>query len=505
LNLAECIALPAAVQPDKTAIIFADEHISFATLDRRSRQVASLLRRWGIGPGDRVGMVLPNVPQFAAVYYGILYAGAIAVPMNVLYRAREFAFQIDDAEMKAVIAHTMVAGEAAKALRERPQVKFACVEVGEEPVEPEAGESFLRLFHEADDQFDMVQTNPDDVAVIIYGAATDGRMRGAQLTHFNLFQNAQTIREYALGYYPTDVCITVLPLFHGFGQSTMMNAPLLAQSTIVLLPQFDPVSVAEAIHTHKATLLAAVPTMLHVLTHHRRAAEWDFSSLRVAISGGAALLPETGQAFTERFGIHVLEGYGLTETSPVVCWNPSVERNKPGSLGLPIWGVQMRIQREDGGWAEPGEVGEIVVRGHNVMKGYLNCPEVNADVMRDGWLHTGDLGRTDEDGYTWFMGLKKEMINRAGMNVYPKEVEAVLLEHPAVADAAVIGVPDAVRGEEVAALVVLAPGVEADPRDLAGYVREQIAAYKAPRKIHIVEHIPRKPDGRSDTAGIFGG
>ena len=498
LNLAECIALSAAAQPDKAAIIFADQHISFMELDSSARRVANVLKNWGIGPGDRVGMALPNVPQFASVYYGILYAGAIAIPMNVLHREREIGFQIDDAAMKAIFAHTMVAAESMKAISTRPHVRLAVIEVGDEPVEPELGESYLKLLSTVDDNCDMAQTSPDDVAVIIYGAAFDGRMRGAQLTHFNLFQNAQTIREYALGYYPTDVCITVLPLFHGFGQSTMMNAPILAQSTVVLLPQFDPVSVADAIMTHKATLLAVVPTMLHVLANHRRADDWDFSSLRVAISGGAALAPETGKAFTERFGIHVLEGYGLTETSPVVCWNPSVEHNKPGSLGLCIWGVQMRIQREDGAVAAQGETGEILVRGHNVMKGYLNCPEDNARLLTNGWFHTGDLGHTDEDGYTWFDGLKKHMINRAGMNIYPREVESVLLEHPAVADAVVVGVPDVVRGEEVIAFVVLKPGQEADPRDLAGHVREQIAAYKAPRKVHLVTHIPRTPDGRAD-------
>lgn len=502
LNLAECIELSAAEHGDKAALVFGGWRMSYRDLDAAARRAANVLRGLGVKPGDRVGLLLPNVPQFAMVYFGILYAGATAVTMNVLLKSREIRFRLGDAEIRTLFAFGPIADEAVKAVADTPACTLVVVEPGMQPEEPAAGHSFLRLMAGVGDTFDMAQTNPDDVAVILYSSAVDGRPKGAQLTHFNLFQNAVTCKDYALGYYPDDVCITVLPLFHGFGQTTMMNAPLLAGSTVVLLPQFEPGAVFEAIRQEKATLLAVVPTMLHLLLHYRKTGEFDLSSLRCIISGGMATPSELREAAIERFGKPILEGYGLTETSPVVSWNPGGEKNRPGTLGIPIWGVRMRIRREDGSWAAQGETGEIVVRGHNVMKGYLNCPETNARVYRDGWFHTGDLGYQDEEGYTHFTGLKKEMINRAGMNVYPKEVESILLEHPAVAEAAVFGVPDPVRGEEVVACVVAKAGTDPDPRDLAAHVRDQIAAYKAPRRIHLVDKIPRDAQGRPDTAAL---
>ena len=502
LNLAECIELSAAEHGDKTALVFGGWRMSYRELDVAARRAANMLRGLGVKPGDRVGLLLPNVPQFAMIYFGILYTGATAVTMNVLLKSREIRFRLRDAEIRTLVAFGPIAEEAIKAAADVPECALVVVEPGMKPEKPAAGQSFLQLMAGADDVFDMVQTNPDDVAAIIYSSATDGRPKGAQLTHFNLFQNAVVCKDYALGYYPEDICITVLPLFHGFGQTTMLNAPLLAGSTVVLLPQFEPGALLEAVQQEKATLLAVVPTMLHLLLQYRKAGDFDLSSLRCIISGGMATPRELREAAIERFGKPILEGYGLTETSPVVSWNPGAEKNRPGTLGVPIWGVRMRIRREDGAWADTGEVGEIVVRGHNVMKGYLNCPEADAQVFRDGWFHTGDLGFQDEEGYTHFTGLKKEMINRAGMNVYPREVEAVLREHPEVADAAVFGVPDPVRGEEVVACVVLKAGTSPDPRDVAAFVREQIAAYKAPRRIHVVDAIPRDGRGRPDTTAL---
>jgi long-chain acyl-CoA synthetase len=430
------------------------------------------------------------------VYYGIVYTGATAVPMNVLLKRREIRHRFEDTGAKVCLALAPMAGEAALAAAETPGVTFIVVETGPKPEPPEMGHSFLELLADADSSGDMHPTNPDDTAVVLYASATDGVMKGAQLTHFNLFQNALTCKQYALGYYPEDTCITVLPLFHGFGQSTMMNAPFLAGSTVVLIPQFDPGTVFHVIQEEQATLLCVVPTMLHMMYNYRKAGEEALSSLRCIIVGGASLSPELSAACSQRFNKVVVEGYGLTETSPVVCWNPpSSELNRPGTLGLPIWGVRMGIRREDGSRANPGEVGEIVVRGHNVMKGYLNQPEATAATIQDGWLHTGDYGLVDEEGYYHFKGVKKRMINRAGMNVYPAEVENVIREYPGVADVAVVGHEDPVRGEEVLAFVVPAAGTELEPRAVIGYVRDQIAAYKAPRKLHLVESIPRGPEG----------
>lgn len=499
LNVAECLEMSADAAPDKTAVIFEDARYTYTELRAAARRVANLLHAKGIRPGDRIAMMIPNTPHFPMIYYGILLAGAVASPMNVMLRQREILHRLRDLRAKAFFVFDLFASEAALAFDQVPECEhFVVAEADMQPSAPSIGESFASLFHQADPDFDMAQTMPDDVAVILYASAVDGRMRGAQLTHFNLFQNALTIKEYALGYYRNDICVTVLPLFHGFGQTTMMNAPILAQSTIILLPTFDPAKVFDVTSRERATILAAVPTMMHFLVHHKRAAEADLSSLRCVITGGAAMPVPLAAAFTKTFGVPVLEGYGLTETSPVVCWNPNPERNRPGSIGLPIWGVRMRIMREDGSFAAPGEEGEIVIRGHNVMKGYLNLPEITQEVFRQGWFHTGDLGRMDEDGYFYVTGLKKDMINRAGMNVYPREVETVLLEHPAIREAAVVGMPDPIRGEEVMACVVLEPDMTLTAREVIDFCREHLAAYKAPRRVEFLKELPRDTAGRPD-------
>lgn len=499
LNLAECIDMSAAAAPDKTALIFDHFRMTYAELATAAKRVANILREKGVRQGDRVCMLVPNTPHFPMVYYGILYAGAVAVPMNVMLRQREIRFRLHDTGARVLIAHELMAAEAALAFDQSPSCEhLIVVEADLTPAAPQMGESFLALMGQAATEFDMAQTMPDDVAVIIYASAVDGHSRGAQLTHFNLFQNALTIKEYALGYYPSDVCLTVLPLFHGFGQTTMMNAPFLAQSTVTLVSHFEPHKVFEVIQRDHATLLALVPTMLHFMVHYKKCHEFDLSSLRVAIAGGSAMPKELSAKFTQLFNVPVLEGYGLTETSPVVCWNPDAERNRPGSIGLPIWGVRMNIMRDDGTFAGVGEEGEIVVRGHNVMKGYWNRPEINAEVFRGGWFHTGDLGRVDSDGFYYFTGLKKDMINRAGMNVFPREVENLLIEHPAIREAAVLGVPDPIRGEEVLAYIVVEDDMMLTAKEVTDFCREHLAAYKTPRKIEFTGELPRDAQGNVD-------
>lgn len=503
LNLAECVDMSAAATADKTALIFDQFQMTYAELAMAAKRVANLLKDMGVRPGDRVGMLLPNTPHFPIVYYGILYVGAVAVPMNVMLRQREIRYRLHDSGARVLFAHELLTAEATLAFDQSPACEhLILVESGTAPCAPQMGESFLALMGQAAPEFEMVETMPDDVAVIIYASAVDGHSRGAQLTHFNLFQNALTIKEYALGYYPSDVCLTVLPLFHGFGQTTMMNAPFLAQSTVTLLSHFEPHKVFEVIQRDRVTLLALVPTMFHFIVNYKKSREFDLSTLRVAITGGSAMPAELAARFTEMFHVPVLEGYGLTETSPVVCWNPSAEKNKPGSIGLPIWGVRMNVMREDGSFAAVGETGEVVVRGHNVMKGYWNRPELNAEVFKGGWFHTGDFGRMDPDGYYYFTGLKKEMINRAGMNVFPREVENLLLEHPAIREAAVTGVPDPIRGEEVLAYVVVVDDMMLTAKEVTDFCREHLAAYKTPRRIEFIDELPRDSEGRIDKARL---
>jgi len=347
----------------------------------------------------------------------------------------------------------------------------------------------------AEAQFEMAETRPDDTAVIIFTSSLGGKTYGAELTHFNLYSNAMAIREYILRFDPEDVCLAVLPLFHAFGQTTMMNVPFMANSTVVLLPRFEPQHVFSLIHRERVTLLCVVPAMLHLMNTFKHDSTFDLSSLRCVTTGGAAVPKQMALDFETRFHIPVLEGYGLTETSPVVSFN-KVESNRLGSVGKPLWGSLLRIQREDGSFAGPGEIGEVILRGHYIMKGYLNAPEATARVMEGGWFHTGDFGYLDEEGFLFLTGLKKDIIIRAGLNIYPCEVEAVLEEHPAVREAAVVGLPDPVRGEEPKAFLVLNPGMDATIKDMAAFCRQELASYKCPRSFEFLEALPRDAEGR---------
>jgi long-chain acyl-CoA synthetase len=497
LNLAECVELSARQCPDKTAVIHDDVRLSYKELAQMAKRVANILRAKGIGPGDKVALMLPNTPHFPIVYFGILYAGAAVVAFNCLLKKDEIIHQLTDCEAVALFAFKGFEQEAVPAVAGTPCCKhLVLVEPDMEMQEPALGESFLALMAQASPRFDMVQTMPDDPAVFLYTAATDGWPMAAELTHFNMFQNAVTVSHFIFKYRQDDVCMCVLPLFHAFGQTTMMNAPLLAGASITMAPRFDTGKMFEIIRRDRVTLLAMVPTMFHFMVQYKQDEKFDMSSVLVGITGGSAMPRELAEAFTARFGIPVLEGYGLTETSPVVAFNRTLEENKPGSIGTAGWGMSVRTMRQDGSFAETGEEGEVVIRGHNVMRGYYKKPEANQHVFAGGWLHTGDLGYIDEDGFIFLTGRLKDMVIRAGLNVYPREVERVLEQHPAVAEAAVIGVVDLVRGEEVLAFVVLQEDTEADARELASWCRDHMAPYKVPRKIEVIASLPRDEAGR---------
>jgi long-chain acyl-CoA synthetase len=502
LNLAECLALSAEACPDKTAIVFENLRISYGQLAENARRVAHILRSKGVGQGDVVGMMMPNTPHFPMIYYGILYAGAIAMPLNPMARQRELLYRLRDSGARMLFAWEDNAEEAVAAFNDAASCRhLVMVESAMSPAAPLAGESFLGLMAAADHRFDMAQTRSDDTAVLLYTCAVGQRICAAELTHFNLFQNALCAKEFALGYSPEDVCLTVLPLFHGFGQTAMLNTPILAQSTIVLMPRFETHRIFDAIKNERVTLTAMVPTMYHVMTSHKRHENFDFSSVRVAIAGGSKMPVDISEAFMDRFGVPVLEGYGLTEMSPAVSFNRP-ESNRLGSMGKPIWGVRAAIMREDGAFALPGETGEIVLRGHNLMKGYFNHPEVTAKAMQGGWFHTRDLGYLDEDGYLHFAGLLKDLIICSGMNVWPHEVEEVLCEHPAVRETAVVGIPEPIRGEEINAFIILEKRAEVSENDLAAFFRERVSAYKCPRKFHFLKELPRDASGKIDKQAL---
>ena len=491
LNLAECLQLTADVRPDKTAVVFEDTRLSFAELTSAAMRVCNALRDRGVRPGDRVALMLGNTPHFPIAYFGALYAGATLVCLNPGLRERELVYQLQDSGTTTLIVWHECLPEAAKACEKYPACRnLLVVEPTLKPETPPVGESFVKALFTASPEASMAQTRPEDIAVILYTSAMRGKPLGAELTHFNLFDNAHIISKYVLKYYPDDVCMGVLPLFHSFGQTCMMNAAFLCECSLVLVPRFDGHRVYEAISRDRVSLLAMVPTMFHFLVNYKKEETLDLSSVRVAITGGAPMPRALADEFQRRFGKPILEGYGLTETAPVVAFNRDAETNRPGSVGTPIWGTTVRVKKEDGSLAAPGETGEIIIRGHSVMRGYRNAPEVNAEVFQDDWLHTGDLGHVDADGYIYLTGLKKEMIIRAGMNVYPREVEQCLAEHPEIAASKVVGVADPVRGQEVKAYIVLKPGGQLNDRDLGNWWRERFAAYKCPKRFEFVEALP---------------
>lgn len=497
LNLADLLELSAERAPGDTAIIYDTLRMSYSDLLAAVKRVAHILRSKGLGRGDVVGMMLPNTPHFPIIYYGILYMGGVALPMNPTLRGREIAYQLGDARAKAFFVWKDCVEEAGKALSSLPECRhLVVVEPGMLPVRPAVGESFVELLMtaEAEGEIEIEQTEPGDTAVIIYTSSLGGKTYGAELTHFNLHSNATAIREYVVRFDPGDVTLVVLPLFHAFGQTTMMNVPLLGGSTILLVPRFDPQHVLQLMQKEGVTLACVVPTMLYFLVQAKKEEKYDFSALRCVIVGGAKMSVDVARKFEERFKVDVLEGYGLTETGPVVSFNRA-GMNRPGSVGNPLWGCRVRVQRADGSFAKPGEIGEVVLRGHNVMKGYLNAPEATAHVMEGGWFHTGDWGYLDEDGYLFLTGLKKDIIIRAGLNIYPSEVEGVLKDHPSVLDAAVVGIPDVVRGEEPKAFLVPRPGQTIDAKEMAAYCRQELASYKCPRTFEEIAELPRDASG----------
>ncbi|WP_405700154.1 long-chain-fatty-acid--CoA ligase [Streptomyces sp. NBC_00069] len=484
-NLATLLTASASAHGDRIAVRHETTALTYARLDDLSARTAALLQTRGVRPGDRVAVIMPNVPHFPVAYYGILRAGAVVVPLNPLLKAREIAFALRDCGARTVLTSPMSAAEAAAAAAD---TEADCL-----VVEP-AG--FDALLDAAVPLPGVAEAKDSDLAVILYTSGTTGTPKGAELTHRNLLGNAATAVQTLFHIRPDDVLFGGLPLFHAFGQTCALNTAVAAGATLTLLTRFDPAAALETIRRDAVTVLLGVPTMYAALLHAELPEGFDAPRLRLAVAGGASLPVEVLHGFEKRFGVDVLEGYGLSETSPVAAFNPPDRPRKPGSIGLPVRGVELRLVREDGTTAGPGEVAEIAIRGENVMAGYHNRPSATAEAIRDGWFHTGDLARVDEDGYHFIVDRKKDLIIRGGYNVYPREVEEVLYAHPAVAEVAVVGVPDAVLGEEVAAVVVLRPGAHTTAEEIRDHVKAEVAAYKYPRVVRLADALPKGPTGK---------
>jgi long-chain acyl-CoA synthetase len=497
LSVATVLAESAARRPDHPAIVFEQERVTYRELWLRARRYAAVLRQQGVGRGDRVALLLPNGVEFPPAYFGALALGAIVVPVHTLLKAGEIEYVLRDSGARVLICAGVLLGEGGAAAR------AAGVPVLTVRTDEDADASRLDVLAERAAPIDrQVPCAPDDIAVILYTSGTTGRPKGAMLTQLNIMMNVSVGMLSPFGFRPGDVLLGCLPLFHTFGQICGMLTCFHAGATMVLTARFEAAGTLGLMVAHGCTVFMGVPTMYQALLD-ATALDPRRPPLDRAFSGGSALPVTVLKEFQETFGCPIYEGYGLTETSPVVAYNQRAWPTRPGTVGLPIWGVEVCIARADlEGRIEllpPGTVGEIVVRGHNVMAGYLNRPEATAEVMVDGWFRTGDLGVRDEDGYLSVVDRKKDLVLRGGYNVYPREVEDALVHHPSIAQVAVIGVPHDRYGEEVCAVVIARPGVTPDERlaeEIIAWSRERLAAYKYPRRVEFLDEFPLGPSGK---------
>jgi long-chain acyl-CoA synthetase len=473
--------------PDRIALRCDDLQLTYTQFDAAAARVATLLERAGIEPGDRVGVMLPNTPAFAVVFYGIMYRGAVAVPMNPLLKSREVSYYLSNSGAKALFAAPAFSGEATAGAAE---VGAQCWLVDDAEL--------AKLIAELPAQESPVERADDDVAVILHTSGTTGKPKGAMLTHGNLGRNCEVAVRTLVQTTSDDVVMGCLPLFHVFGLTCGLNGSVFAGAMLTLIPRFDPRKALEVIERDRVTVFEGVPTMYSaLLSVADEAKPGATSSLRTCVSGGAALPVQVLTDFEKAFGCTVLEGYGLSESSPAAAFNHPDRPRKAGSIGTPIDGVEMRVVDLDGVEVPQGQTGEIQIRGHNVMKGYWNLPDATkATITDDGWLNTGDVGKVDEDGYFYIVDRTKDMIIRGGYNVYPREIEEVLYEHPDVAEAAVIGIPHDSLGEEVGAAVALKKGAAVTADELRDYVKARVAAYKYPRLVWLVDALPKGPTGK---------
>ncbi|MCA1589380.1 MAG: long-chain fatty acid--CoA ligase [Acidobacteria bacterium] len=506
LNLASIITHHARLAPQSEAIVWNDVRMTFGELDALSNKVANLLVEMNIGRGDKVALSCPNLPYFPVVYYGVMKAGGVVVPLNVLFKAREVEYHLRDSDAKAVFVFEGTDDlPMAATVKEAFENVETCTDLIVLTKDPEAPSPFAEhktltaATIDRSDRFEIAATAPDDTCAILYTSGTTGQPKGAELTHLNLMSNVTTtwhthlpVLDFTDGEQKT--CLITLPLFHTTGQTVQMNTNLYGGSRCVLLPRFDPQTVLETMVREKVNFWVGVPTMYWGLLKFANETGFEVSgvreSMKVCTSGGAPMPVEVMKAFKEKFGVRVLEGYGLSETSPLACFNHFAKPSKPGTVGQAIFGVDVKCFDESGEEVQRGTRGEIVIRGANVMKGYYKRPEATAEAIKNGWFYTGDIGVIDDEGYVSIVDRKKDMILRGGYNVYPRELEEVIMTHPAVSLCAVIGVPDERMGEEVKAYVVLKQEATLLEDEFIAWCKKQFAANKYPRYVEFRESLP---------------
>jgi long-chain acyl-CoA synthetase len=506
LNLASMISHHARLAPQKEAIVWGDIRLTYGQLEAMSNRVANALTAMGIGHGDKVALNCPNLPFFPVVYYGIMKTGAAVVPICVLFTAREIAYHLRDSDAKAVFVFE---GTSELPLAQSTKAAFDEVESCEHlivmtkdlmaPSPLPEHKTLTQITFDKPEKFEIYPTRPDDTCAILYTSGTTGQPKGAELTHLNLWSNVVTtwnihlpVLDFTDGEQKT-VLIT-LPLFHTTGQTVQMNTNIFGGNRVVLLPRFEPQTTLDAMLKEKVNFWVGVPAMYWALLKYADETGYDISriaeNMKVCTSGGAPLQVEVMRAFEEKFNVRVLEGYGLSETSPLATFNHFEKPSKPGTVGQPIFGVEVKCFDDNDKEVARGTRGEVVIRGTNVMKGYYRRPEATAEAFRNGWFHTGDIGVMDDEGYLAIVDRKKDMILRGGYNIYPRELEEVIMTHPAVSLCAVIGVPHDRLGEEVKAFLVLKRGAELSEADFITWCKTQMAANKYPRFVEFRDELP---------------
>ena len=512
-NLSGFLEETAAKYPERTAVVLGDTHLSYAQVNGAANQVANLLVSKGIVPGDKVALSCPNLPYFSIIYYGILKAGATVVPLNVLLKGREVAYHLDDSDAKVVFAFEgtpeLPIGQAAwdGFNASEGTTEFFLITADPAAVSPiEGATTFGQAIVSQSPEFETVDVDDDDTAVILYTSGTTGQPKGAELRHRNMRSNALTGEVlFGADEFKPDTYLCALPLFHSFGQTVIQNSAFAYGGTVVMLPRFEAHAALGLMFKEGVTFFAGVPTMywglLGALDAQPDGQQVDVTALadklRIAAAGGSALPVEIHREFKKRFGITISEGYGLSETSPVASFQPRGEEVRPGSIGRTIPGAELKLIDDD--WnevTEVGAIGEIAIKGENVMKGYYKRPEATAEAIKDEWFRSGDLAKTDEDGFYYIVDRSKDMIIRGGYNVYPREIEEVLLTHPAVSLVAVVGVPHESHGEEVKAFIIKNDGDPTTEDEIIAWGKEQMANYKYPRIVEFRGELPMTSTGK---------
>ncbi|WP_229683121.1 fatty acid--CoA ligase family protein [Virgibacillus oceani] len=500
MNLSDQLSITARNHPNKTALVFQDQKTSYLELEGAVTRFASQLRKLGYQKGDHIALAVGNSPYYVIGLYGALRLGAVVIPINPLYTAHELTYILKNGDVKAVITMDVLLEKFEAIAGNLPGVQhyISCESSAGISLENHSLyaklKSFTNLLQEGTLMYEKTKLDDEDTALILYTSGTTGQPKGAMLSHRNLFSNAKDVADY-LTINGDDSVIAALPMFHVFCLTVALNAPLMNGGTVLIMPKFSPQDVFRIAYDYEATIFAGVPTMYNYLLQSASGRKADLGTIRLCISGGAAMPVALLKSFEKTFGVMVSEGYGLSEASPVTCFNPLDRPRKPGSIGRNIIHVENKVVDEFGEEVAVGEVGELVVKGSNVMKGYYKMPEETAVALRDGWLYTGDMARMDDEGYFYVVDRKKDMIIVGGYNVYPREVEEVLYIHPDILEAAVIGIPDTGTGEAVMCYVV-SSSTTLTEKELIEFCIGHLANYKVPSKFEFLDELPKNTTGK---------